>query len=214
MKQRHPAIVALDSSVLLILRLLLAGVLLYAAWLKLKDPASAQKFANAIAAYKILPNHLVIVSTFAFPWLEAIAAVLLVLGVWTRAAAAVAGLLFVAFIGAIGSAMLRESVSLTTCGCFGERSLLCTGPPSWCHIAQNAGLTAICVYLLWRGSGVVGIDRLTDRPKPPHDGQGDGYSGYGRSGPSSGERSADLLPPSDSGGSEGSEGSGGGQVRW
>lgn len=209
MKRRSPALAALESSVLLILRLLLAGVLLYAAWLKLKDPASAQKFANAIAAYKILPNHLVIVSTFAFPWLEAIAAVLLVLGLWTRAAAAVAGLLFVAFIGAIGSAMLRESINLTTCGCFGERSLLCTGPPSWCHIAQNAGLTAMCLLLLWRGSGVVGIDRLIDRPKPPHD---DPYSGYGRSGPSSGERSADLLPPSDAG--DGSEGSGGGQVRW
>ncbi len=211
MKQRHPAIVALGSGVLLILRLLLAGVLLYAAWLKLKDPASAQKFANAIAAYKILPNHLVIVSTFAFPWLEAIAAVLLVLGLWTRAAAAVAGLLFVAFIGAIGSAMLRESISLTTCGCFGERSLLCTGPPSWCHIAQNAGLTAMCLLVLWRGSGVVGFDRLIDRPKPPRD---DPYAGYARSGPSSGERSADLLPPSDTGGSEGSDGSGGGQVRW
>lgn len=208
MKQRSPAIVALGSGVLVILRLVLAGVLLYAAWLKLKDPAAAQKFANAIAAYKILPNHLVIVSAFAFPWLEAIAAVLLILGLWTRAAAAVAGLLFLAFIGAIGSAMLRESVSLTTCGCFGERSLLCTGPPSWCHIAQNAGLTVICLVVLWRGSGVVGIDRVLDRPKQPRD---DRYGGYARSGPSGGERSADLLPPSDAGGSEGS---GEGQVRW
>ncbi|MCC5785366.1 MAG: DoxX family membrane protein [Phycisphaerales bacterium] len=208
MKQRRPAIVALDSSVLLIIRLLLAGVLLYAAWLKLKDPASAQKFANAIAAYKILPNHLVIVSAFAFPWLEAIAAVLLVLGLWTRAAAAVAGLLFVAFIGAIGSAMLRESVNLTTCGCFGERSLLCTGPPSWCHIAQNAGLTAMCVYLLWRGSGVVGIDRRLDRrlDQTPDNGPRGPGGTDNAGGPSSPSQQASSDSPESGGGQP--------QIRW
>ena len=152
------------SLALLLARVPLGGILVFAAYNKIPDP---QGFAFAIEAYKILPDHLVHLSAFLIPWLEAIAGVLLILGLAGRAAAICAAVLMASFIVAILSVMARESVVVSECSCFGKANLICKGPPSWCHIVQNTVLLALAVLTVLKGPGMFSLDRLLARR--PHE---------------------------------------------
>ncbi len=98
-----------------VVRVLLGGVLLYAGITKMK---SGHEFAEAIANFALLPaagNQILAVT---LPWWELCAGALLVFGVWTRAAALVALLLFLSFALAVGSALARGLD--IQCGCFSD----------------------------------------------------------------------------------------------
>lgn len=150
---------AIKSLITLVLRLGLGGLFVYAGVLKLEDP---QEFANAIKAYDILPNHLIIVSAFAFPWLEVLAGGMLVLGLWTRAASLTILALLGGFLFAIISVMARDVV-VPECSCFGKAGFLCSGPPGWCHIGQDAVMVLAGLGTLILGGGAVSVDRMVER---------------------------------------------------
>jgi putative oxidoreductase len=80
---------------------------------KLADPPS---FAHMIYNYRILPGGLVNLLALVLPWVELLAGVALLLGLWTRASAALIGLLLVVFIAAISFNLLRGNA--IDCGCF------------------------------------------------------------------------------------------------
>ncbi len=94
-------------------RFLLGLVFLVAAWPKLLDPPG---FAKAVAHYDLLPAVLVPAVALTLPWLEALAGLALVLGVWIRPAALWAGLMLLAFTGALGFNLARGHA--VDCGCF------------------------------------------------------------------------------------------------
>jgi uncharacterized membrane protein YphA (DoxX/SURF4 family) len=97
-----------------VLRLVLAGVLAVAGALKLPDPDAS---VRAVRAYRLLPEAVVPAVGFGLPVLEVGLAVLLLLGLATRLAAVLTGLLLVAFVVGIASAWAR-GLSID-CGCFG-----------------------------------------------------------------------------------------------
>ncbi len=142
-------------------RLVLAGVFGLAAYFKLSDP---QSFAFAIKAFEIFDPteqaHAVKLLAFAVPWTEAIIAVLLVLGLWSRAAAALLTLLLVGFTGGLLSLIWRKIE--TECACFGSLEFGCTGPVGLCHIARNMGLILLGLLVTWRGGGRLALDRRGD----------------------------------------------------
>ena len=93
------------------------GLLFVAAALpKLADPPS---FAHMIYNYRILPGSLVNLPALVLPWLELLAGVALVLGIWRRTAAALIGLLLLVFIAAIAFNLARGHA--IDCGCFDVR---------------------------------------------------------------------------------------------
>ena len=145
------------SAILLLCRLIVGGLLVFAAVLKLPKPGV---FHDSIRAFRVLPDHLAAVSAFAFPWLEIIAGVCLVLGVWARASATICAGLLVGFLGAVISVMVRSDVTVSECGCFGDAIVICTGPPGPCHIVQNVVLSALAIIVIVRGAGRVSIDDL------------------------------------------------------
>lgn len=156
----RPALSA-GSVILLALRLFLGGVFLLAALVKLKDP---QQFAFAINAYQVLPTgakHLVPLATFVVPWLELIAGLLLLLGLWGRAAALVAASLMALFTAAVASVILRD-MSIT-CGCFGKLKgpFGCEGPIGPCKLAENATLLLAGLVLTFAGPGRLSVEALT-----------------------------------------------------
>lgn len=126
----------------------LAALFLWAAYNKLFISANApQVFSASVEGFKLgLPEVGVRLATSVTPWVEVIAGVLLLLGVWSRAAAWVLAALLVAFIGLIGSALLR-GLDLH-CGCFGKLSPFCDpnqiGP---CNIYQNLILLAMALVI-------------------------------------------------------------------
>lgn len=99
----------------LILRVVLAGVFLYAAYSKLRQ--SWLLFAMAIDAYGLLPQWAVMTLARVLPWCELAVGVLLLTGFWLRQAAVAASALLVLFF----AVMLRSYLKglQIDCACFG-----------------------------------------------------------------------------------------------
>jgi uncharacterized membrane protein YphA (DoxX/SURF4 family) len=143
-----------------IVRLVLGGLFIFAASMKLQD---IQGFAFSVAAFDIFPksaDHLTRLVAFAVPWAELLAGLLLILGLWTRAASAILSVLLLAFIAGIVSVMMRHLQ--VSCGCFGRFEVPCTGPVGPCHIARNSVLLAVSLFVFWMGPGTFAVDRQSD----------------------------------------------------
>lgn len=129
------------------LRLVLGGLFAFAAFNKLvpkgegATSSGPQGFAWTIQAFKLgLPEWFVRFATFTTPWIEIVAGVLLILGIWTRGAALVIGGLLGVFIVLLLSVIVRDLN--VDCGCFGDLSPFCPHRVGWCHIAQDVGMLA------------------------------------------------------------------------
>jgi putative oxidoreductase len=91
----------------------LGAIFAIAALPKIADPPS---FAHMIYNYRLVPGPLVNAFALVMPWVEILAGLALILGVWRREAAIVAGLLTLVFIAAIGWNLARGHG--VDCGCF------------------------------------------------------------------------------------------------
>ncbi len=98
----------------LLLRLTLGGLLLLAGATKLANRAG---FRQAVAEYQVLPRRLEAPFANVLPWLETALGALLLLGLVTTVAAALATPLFLSFGVAIGVNLLRGR--RFDCHCFG-----------------------------------------------------------------------------------------------
>jgi uncharacterized membrane protein YphA (DoxX/SURF4 family) len=100
--------------------IVLGAVFVYASLDKIAHPA---EFARIVYHYRILgpsqsigpwlPNLLAVT----LPWIEIVAGVLLMVGIWRREAAGVVGVLLLVFIGAVSWALLH-GIDIEHCGCF------------------------------------------------------------------------------------------------
>ena len=100
---------------ILVLRLFLAAVFLYAAYTKLRQPYLL--FAMSIDAYQLLPEWAVLTLGRTIPWLELLLGILLATGYGLRYAAAGATLLLGLFFGVMLQAYVKGMG--IDCGCFG-----------------------------------------------------------------------------------------------
>lgn len=146
------------------LRLGLGGLFCLAAFKKLQDP---QSFAEAIKGFRVVDHtemgHLIVSAAFVLPWVEMIAGVLLILGLWTRASALIAGLALGSFIAGLLSVIIRKLDA--NCSCFGDLNLFCKATVGWCQVVRNLILLIPAGYLVWRGGGLVALDAVLDRAK-------------------------------------------------
>lgn len=147
------------SVLALVFRCALAGVFLFAAYNKLRNPL---EFKESIQAFHFnLPAWFELLSTFAVPWTEIFCAVALLLGLWTRAAAAVFTLMMGVFLFAIISAIQRHLPM--DCGCFGKFKLYCEGPLGWCKVRENGVMVAAALILVAGGGGRASLDAVIAR---------------------------------------------------
>lgn len=91
----------------------LGAIFFVAALPKIADPPS---FAHMIYNYRLVPGPLVNALALVMPWVEILAGLALILGLWRREAAVLTGLLVVVFIVAIGVNLARGHA--VDCGCF------------------------------------------------------------------------------------------------
>lgn len=152
-------------------RLGLAGVLGYAGLSKVGDPAGS---VRAVEAYELLGDGLATAVGYALPFFELALAVLLLLGLATRYAGAVSGLLMLAFIAGIASAWAR-GLSID-CGCFGDGGPVPPGEADYVTpLLRDVGFLALAtIVTVWPGSPL-SVDRLlgTDRDDEETYEQGD-----------------------------------------
>ena len=146
---RHPYVA-------LVFRLALAAVFLYAGISKASNP---QEFGLEIARYRMVPQNLINLMAITLPWIEILAGVLLVVGLWARAAALACVGMNIVFIAAIISA-LHRGLDIS-CGCFG-------GGAEASKLSQTT-LWRDLLFLFWAAHatlydrGVLGIDGLLER---------------------------------------------------
>lgn len=98
-------------------RLLVAAVFLYAAFGKLAEP---ERFAESVRAYKLVPTVTSNAVALYIPWVEVIAAGLLVVSVWRREARFVIFALLVVFT--FVKVWAEVQGLKIDCGCFGGLS--------------------------------------------------------------------------------------------
>jgi uncharacterized membrane protein YphA (DoxX/SURF4 family) len=134
----------------MVLRVVLGGIFIYAAYLKLVEPW--QLFAAGIRSYEVLPMPAADFLARTLPWFELIVGILLVAGRWLRVSTLVtSGLLLVFF-----SLMVRANIKGQTidCGCFGPGETI-----SWKTLLRDGSMLA--------GSLVVTVVAFAHRGKRP-----------------------------------------------
>jgi uncharacterized membrane protein YphA (DoxX/SURF4 family) len=135
-------------------RLGLAAVWAWAGAAKISDPAAA---AQAVRAYRILPEGLVRPFGYGLPFVELAIALLLLVGLGVRIAAAVSALLLLVYIAAIGSVWAR-GISID-CGCFGGGGAVAASKTAYLQeILRDAGFLLLAGWLLWRPRGRFAVD--------------------------------------------------------
>jgi putative oxidoreductase len=102
---------------LLILRIIVGGVFIWAGALKIADPLG---FAQSIENYQVIPHTLAFLIALVLPWVEALSGAFLIIGLYKRSSALLISLLLVGFIGLVALALARGID--TSCGCFGSLS--------------------------------------------------------------------------------------------
>jgi len=102
-------------------------------------------FAQDVANYHVPPRALGNLVAITLPWVELVAGVLLVVGVWKRASAWVITALMVVFLAAIGWA-LGHGYDIR-CGCFGTVDARRVGITA---LAEDTALLAMAAWLAWR----------------------------------------------------------------
>ena len=137
-------------------RLVVGIVLVYSGASKAAGPA--EEFAYIISAYDVIPRDFTLPAAALMPWIELFVGWALILGFQTRLAAAAAGAIFLAFLGAVGSTVLR-GITLPNCGCFGDSLHLTAGQA----FVMDLCMSGLC-WLAWReSSSPASLDRWTQR---------------------------------------------------
>jgi uncharacterized membrane protein YphA (DoxX/SURF4 family) len=140
----------------LLLRLVLGGVILVAGALKV---GQLETSARSVRAYQLLPFDVAGAVGYGLPVLELAVGVLLILGLFTRVSAVIAGLLMVVFIIGIASAWAR-GLSID-CGCFGKGGTIAASQTQYPQeIARDVGLLACAVWLAVRPRSTLSLDGL------------------------------------------------------
>ena len=130
-----------DRWVILVLRVILSGVFIYAGGLKIESP---QTFADNIAGFQLLPNEFVNLLALSLPVFEIIVGLMLIVGFRLRIASFSVLVLSLIFAVALSSTLARGLQ--IDCGCFGE------GEPSvfktWLSLGRDM-LMGIGALIIW-----------------------------------------------------------------
>ena len=119
----------------------------------------AAQFAAQIAGFRLLPQPVVAPLALVLPFLELLLGGYLAIGLFTRASAWTAALLFALFDAAIASAVVRGMT--VSCGCFGPNDTTVT---TWTEVARDAVLVVIAIAVALRAPGMLALDRRMDDP--------------------------------------------------
>jgi putative oxidoreductase len=106
-----------NRTVLLVFRLVLGGLFVYAGVVKVLDPLD---FAQNIRNYQLVGQSLSFLAAVTLPCLEILAGAFLIAGIWKRGASLVISGLLVFFIALTAVTMARGLD--VDCGCFGAVS--------------------------------------------------------------------------------------------
>ena len=126
----------------------LGAIFVAAALPKIADPPS---FAHMIYNYRILPAGLINISALVMPWVEIVAGLCLILGIWVKPARWIIAAMLAVFMVAITVNLLRGNA--IDCGCF---DLSAAGKTyeerirdMWLVLVRDAGMLLMIAQMAW-----------------------------------------------------------------
>lgn len=122
----------------LILRLIIGGIFIYAAVPKILSP---QEFYLNILGYNIIGGFPAKLTALSIPWIELLAALGVIFGVWYMSSLRIFQGLLSFFIVLLVVTLIR-GIS-TDCGCFGSAS----GQVTWFHVFGDIVLLMVTTFL-------------------------------------------------------------------
>ena len=129
-----------NRNVLLIFRLIVGGVFIWAGISKIADPLS---FAQNVRNYQLVGPALSFLTAIFLPWVELIAGMWLIVGIYPRSSALLISCLLMFFILLVLITMARGLD--VDCGCFGTFSRRA----DWQLIAEDSLWLALSLALLF-----------------------------------------------------------------
>jgi putative oxidoreductase len=144
---------------LILFRLAVGGVFIYSGILKIVDPLG---FAQNIMNYKVLPPGPCLLVALVLPWMEALAGLGLVSGIFRKTSAGIISIMLVGFIGLVAVTMIRGLN--VDCGCFGGTF---SRKADWRLIVEDAVLLFMALQHVLdgvRSKGPNGKKTSCDRP--------------------------------------------------
>jgi len=143
----------------LALRLVLGAVFVVAALPKIADP---EAFARIVYQWQVVPPVPANLVAIVLPWVELVAGLLLISGVWKKDAALVIALLLVVFLGA-ASFVLAHGIDVENCGCTSVSEAAHGAdsgwPPAWARgvgwflVTRNVLLLGAALLVAFRDPG-------------------------------------------------------------
>ena len=128
----------------------LGALFVLAAVPKIADPPS---FAHMIYNYRLMPASLINLSALVMPWVELLAGLALILGVWKAAARTIIGILLAVFIIAISINLARDNA--IDSGCFNVADRGKTHEQRIfdmkVDVARDLGMLLMVAQLWWAG---------------------------------------------------------------
>jgi putative oxidoreductase len=131
-----------NRPLLLVLRVVLGGLFVYAGAVKIADPLG---FAEDIRNYRLVGQTLSFAVALVLPWLEVLAGAFLIAGVWKRGAALAITVLLVFFVVLTLVTMARGLD--VDCGCFGSLSR----KSGWSVVLEDLGMLVLGLAILFSG---------------------------------------------------------------
>jgi uncharacterized membrane protein YphA (DoxX/SURF4 family) len=121
-----------------VLRVALGGIFIYAGYVKLAEPW--QLFAAGIADYEVVPMWAAKFLAHTLPWFEVLIGLLLIAGRWFRCSTVSTSLL----LGVFFSLMVRAYAGgkEINSGCFGPNE-----PISWKTLVRDGSMLAVSLFL-------------------------------------------------------------------
>jgi len=144
---------------MLVLRVALGAIFVYAAWTKLVhvqlkpfyvELTPWQLFAMEVSGYELLPLKAVELVARTLPWFELVVGLLLMAGYWLRSAAAATALLLAGFFTLMVRAYAKGME--IPCGCFGANDII-----SWKTLLRDGSMLAAALALV-----VLSLKRKTE----------------------------------------------------
>ncbi len=132
----------------MVLRLMLGVTFIVASVNKIGEP---EKFATIIYGYYLFPGWLINLSAIVVPFVELVAGVALVAGVYPRSALVIINALLFVFIGAIAINLVRGHQF--DCGCFSLAASDTVESAVWL-LVRDLGLLFCGAYLWFKSSPV------------------------------------------------------------
>lgn len=129
-----------NKFLLMIFRLIVGGVFIWAAVTKISDPLS---FAQDVKNYQLVGQSLSFLTAILLPWVELIAGIFLIIGIFPRSSALIISALLIIFILLVTVTIIRGLE--VECGCFGTFS---RKADFWLILEDSAWLVMSLVLLL------------------------------------------------------------------